>query len=525
MRNVRFNLWQMLLVVALVLGTVTAVLSGIQAVLPQLQLPWLLPLLALTAIDAVITQRVAARERLSLGEQGALRGVELTLLVVAIRLASLSAEGTALSAVLQPWLRDPLAFFGGYFATYVWPTLITWGLGTTLAQAVLAFETELPREGVRSLPNEEAAVIEDRVLALAHFDRYWLICTLVALGGAVLALYQMPLVLALQQWTTARPVVAVFACLVAGLVLHSQGQLDRLRYGWQIEQASVDSDVPRRWRRASGLLIVSACVVGLLLSQGTLWVPPPPLVPVINALLVIAAFIVSLLVALFGLLLFPFIWLLSLLVGNSPPSGPIFRPIPPPQIAAPPAERPLLPALIFWACIALLIGMALLRYVQQRQELRVLLMRWRGVRWLVRIFGVAWHDLQSWSALAVQTIQRRLRRSRRLPSPRITPPAGSQAQLRLLYQRMVRSAERRGIAHPRSQTPYEFRAALGSAVPPADADVSSLTDVYVAAEYGPQPAQPGDVRRARKHWRRIRYLIGRSHRSIDPLRLRRRRNK
>jgi hypothetical protein len=81
---------------------------------------------------------------------------------------------------------------------------------------------------------------------------------------------------------------------------------------------------------------------------------------------------------------------------------------------------------------------------------------------------------------------------------------------------MVRSAERRGIHHSRSQTPYEFRAALSTALPPADADVGSLTDVYVAAEYGPQPVRPADVRRARRHWRRIRQLIARSHRSIRP---------
>ncbi|MBV9792066.1 MAG: DUF4129 domain-containing protein, partial [Chloroflexi bacterium] len=76
---------------------------------------------------------------------------------------------------------------------------------------------------------------------------------------------------------------------------------------------------------------------------------------------------------------------------------------------------------------------------------------------------------------------------------------------------------------PRSQTPYEFRAALGQALPPVDADAGALTDVYVAAEYGPQPAQPNDVRRARKHWRRIKQLSVRSQGSIEKLSVRRKR--
>jgi hypothetical protein len=524
MRNVRFNLWQMLLIVVLVLGTVTAILAGVQAFIPQFDLPWLLPLLIVAAIDAVITQRLAVRERLSLGEQATVRAVEWTLLIVAIRVASLSAEGTRLLDVLQPWLRDPLAFFGGYFSSYFWPTLITWGLSTLFAQSVLSFETELPRAGIRSSPSEEAAVMEDRALALARFDGYWLTSTLAALGGAALALYQMPLVTALQTWTTAQPVVAVFACLIAGLALHSQGQLDRLRYGWQIQETSIAPDVSRRWRRSSAVLISLACVVGLLLSQGTLWVPPLPIVPILNGLLVVAAFIVTLIIAMFGLLLFPFAWLLAYLAGSSLPAAPVFRPIPPPQIAAPPTERPLLPALIFWICVALLIGLAVLRYVQQRQDLRALVGRWRGVAWLLRIFGAVWQDLQDWSTHAVSMIRRRLRPPRRLPQPRKLPPDSASAQLRVIYHRMVRAAERRGVEHPRSQTPYEFRAALGTALPPTDTDVGGLTDVYVAAEYGPQPVQPADIRRARRHWRRIKQLITRSQRSISPLSVKRHRN-
>ena len=146
------------------------------------------------------------------------------------------------------------------------------------------------------------------------------------------------------------------------------------------------------------------------------------------------------------------------------------------------------------------------------------------MRWLMQVFGVAWQDLRSWSTLAVQTIQRRFQRSRRLSRPRVVQPAGSQAQLRLLYQRMIHSGERSGIPHPRSQTPYEFRAALSQALPSLDADAGALTEVYVEAEYGPQPAQPNDVRRARKHWQRIKRVTARSQYSTQKPGLRRKRS-
>jgi hypothetical protein len=51
-------------------------------------------------------------------------------------------------------------------------------------------------------------------------------------------------------------------------------------------------------------------------------------------------------------------------------------------------------------------------------------------------------------------------------------------------------------------------------VPPAGDDLAGLTDAYVAAEYGPVPPQTADVRRARRHWRRIARLLGR-HRDAE----------
>lgn len=517
MRDVRFSLWHMLLVVALVVAIDINLLAGIQALVPQWSAPWLLPLLAFVAIDAVVTQRIVARERLSFAEQGTLRTVEAMLLIVLIRAVSVVAEDVPLRDVVQPWLRDPLAFFGGQFGAYFVASFFTWALASSLASAVLHLEPELPRSGVRGPPNEEAAALQDRAFILARFDRYWLVWTLLALVGAGIALYRVPLVVALTSWQTALPLVGVLVCVLAGLLLHSQGQFDYLRYGWHLEQATVDAEVSRRWRRTGTLLVVLAGVIGLLFGSLIVFVPPPPLIPIVNFILIGMTLVLALMLALFGLLLLPFAWLLSLLTGNAAPSLPMgITPIQPPQIAQTPTERPLLPGLIFWGCITLLVGLAAIRYVQQRQDLRALVGRWPGVQRLLRFFGGWWTDVREWSVVAVQAVRERLRpRVRPSVRRRNVPTSGAQAQLRVLYRRLVRAGQRRGVPHSPAQTPHEYRAALGNALPPVEADASGLTDVYVAAEYGPAAPQPSDVRRARTYWRRLERLFARTRKPRD----------
>jgi len=509
MRVVRFTLWQIALVVVLVLAPVVAVLAAIQRLVPAWQLPWLIWLLCFTAIDAVATQRVVVRQRLVLAEQLPVRGVEWTLLIVATRLVSVAAENDSLLAAMEPWLRDPLLFFGGRFVEYLAPVVITWGLAASLAQVVLGLEAELPKPDARRQSIDDAMVREDRAHALAAFDQLWIACLFLTLGCAAFVLYQVPLAAMLQSWTSARLLLAVFGCISAGLFLHSRGHLDQLNYGWQLEQTVVDADVPRRWRRGSWLITGTACVVGLLLGSFVVLAPPPPLVPVANALLFVMAMVVALMIGLVSLLLLPFAWLLSLLTDGVAPTAPRIPPITPPQITTGTPDRPLLPALIFWGCVLFLLGIAVLRYVQQRQDLASLIQRWPALRWLLRIFGTAWQDVQAWSRLAAAMVRQRLRRRTRVV-PRGTRVHGARAQLREIYERLVTVAERKGLPRSPTRTPYELSTALRDTLPSADAELQGLTDVYVAAEYGPGQPQAQDVRRARSYWRRIKPRLGRS---------------
>jgi hypothetical protein len=73
---------------------------------------------------------------------------------------------------------------------------------------------------------------------------------------------------------------------------------------------------------------------------------------------------------------------------------------------------------------------------------------------------------------------------------------------------MREGGTRRGVVAHKTHTPYEYGDALVRNLPAAEKDVRGLTDVYVHAEYGPVPARPAEVRRARDHWRRLhRWLV------------------
>lgn len=515
MGRLTFDLRQMGLVVVVALGTAMALGAALQALGFDAPLPYIYVLLIVVAVDAAVTQRLAHRQRLSLTEQLGIRAIEWALLLVAIRLFSLVAEQGGLAAAVGPWLRDPLAFFGGHFLEYLVAAIAVWVTSSALSNAVLHLEVEPPRAGVRGPESEETAALQERAQALAAFDRLWMLCLSLATAGAAVALLGTPLLMALGSPTTAWPLLGILLILVAGFRLHSQGQFEQLEYAWRVEQATVQPEVARRWRRASWLLIGSAAVVGLVLANIIRFTPPAPLVPLINGLLAVMALVLAIIIGVFSLLLLPFAWLLSLLTGGRTPPPPALPQIQPPQIAEQAGERPLLPALIFWGCVVLLVGLALMRYLREREDVRALLKRWPGLRRLLAWFGAGWNDARAWGALVAATVRRKLTRSR----PRRTrqsPARDARGQLRALYRRLVRAAEQRGVSHPRSQTPFELRDALRDAMPPTEADASGLTSAYIAAEYGPQPAAPADVRSARLHWRRLERLFsvaGRRERS------------
>lgn len=507
MRQLRLTIWHLVLVIVIVVGALSGVLAGVQALLPGWQTPWLLPLVTLVAVDAVLTQWLVERERQGWSEQAVVRVVEATLLIVLARLTSLVAEGVPLSTI-GTWLRDPLAFFGGRWSEYVIIAFGAWLVATILTHRVAQFNAAPPQAGIRDLQIDQAVLLNERAMALARFDRAWLTLTILGVAGAVAALLRVPLLDVIGSWSSLRVLVAVLGCALAGVLLHSEGQLEFLQFRWQIDQLAIAPAVTHRWRRTTWLLACGAIMLALLLGGAVRFVPPlPPLIPVLNVLLTLLVLLTWLIVALVSLLLLPFAWLIGLLRGDDTATpAPRFVPPPLPPIEQTVSERPLLPALIFWGCVVLLLGVAMLRYVQQRYDVAALLGRWRGWRWIMGLWRRAVDDVRGWGELALQQI-RRVRRDRRVGPARRVPVRGNRAQLRALYRRMVRLGVSRGVQQQPSNTPYEWSRRLGTQVPTVAEETQAFTDAYVAAEYGPSPPSRNDVHQARRWWRRIERVL------------------
>ncbi len=508
MRQLRLTIWHLLLVALIVVGSITGVLAGVRTFLQEWEHPWLLPLLMLVTVDAVITQWLVERERQSWTEQIAIRSAEALLLIVATRIASLLAEDAPLSA-MHIWLRDPLAFLSGRFAEYLLLVAFTWIVSTWLVHHVIQLDTAPPPPSVREHTIDQAVLLNERTLALVRFDKLWISLLVLGLAGAVIALYRTPLLQIIGSWRSFQLLLAVLGCALAGVLLHSEGHLDFVRFRWQIDQLDVSPTVTQRWRRTSWLMAAGAIVLALLLGGLFNRVPaPPPLEPVLNILVAVLILLTWLVVVVIGLVLFPFIWLLSLFRSGESAPPMRFEPPPLPPIEQMSGERPLLPALIFWGCVALLIGIAVLRYVQQRDDVRALLERWRGWRWIMRLWGDMAADLRGWSELALETLQR-LRRPRRPTRTRRKSTRSERAEVRAIYRRMVRLASHRGVLYRTSQTPYEFSQTLEAAVPLIDDETHALTDAFVTSEYGPEPPSKGEVRQVQKIWRRIERVLRR----------------
>jgi len=507
MRQLRLTIWHLGLVIVIVVGSLSGVLAGVQTLLPRWQTPWLLPLVVLVAVDAGLTQWVVERDRQGWSEQIVVRVVEATLLVVLARLASLVAEGTPLSTI-GTWLRDPLAFFGGRWSEYVIIAFVVWLVATSLTHRVAQFNAAPPHPGVRELRIDQAVLLNERAMALARFDRAWLTLTILGVAGVVAALFRAPLLDVISSWSSLQLLLAVLGCALAGVLLHSEGQLEFLQFRWQIDQLAIAPAVTQRWRRTTWLLACGAIVLALLLGGAVRFVPPlPPLLPVLNVLLTLLVLLTWLIVALVSLVLLPFAWLIGLLRGDETAApAPRFVPPPLPPIEQTVSERPLLPALIFWGCVVLLLGLAVLRYVQQRYDVATLLGRWRGWRWIMALWRRAVNDLRGWSELALQHIQR-VRRERRIAAASRVPVRGNRAQLRALYRRMVRLSVRRGVQHQASHTPYEWSRRLRKEVPTVAKETQAFTDAYVAAEYGPAPPSKDEIHQARRWWRRIERVL------------------
>ena len=219
-RQVRLTPWHGLLILLMLWGFFTAVFAAAERVLVNWREPSLIYLLLLVSVEAILTQRLVARERRRPEEQAGIRGLELVVIILLSRAWSLGAEDTALIEVVEPWLRSPLTFFGGSFGKYFFAALAAWGLATMLAADVINWTTDwvIPPHSDSTIERDQLRRNwdADNIVVDANVHRRWGRPAALLVLGLVLAA---PLVSWLVLLTPLLPVVPLVNLLLGFLTI------------------------------------------------------------------------------------------------------------------------------------------------------------------------------------------------------------------------------------------------------------------------------------------------------------------
>jgi hypothetical protein len=153
-------------------------------------------------------------------------------------------------------------------------------------------------------------------------------------------------------------------------------------------------------------------------------------------------------------------------------------------------------------------------YLRDRPELLEALGT-RGPIRALRAFLIAlWRRLFGLAEAASKRIPRRLSLRRiRLRSPkepfRFFRLGALSPRERILYYYLsiLRRAERQGFPRQRAQTPHEYDATLGPHLPQARQEMDLLTQAFVEARYSQHVIEPGQARRVRVDWQRVKAAL------------------
>jgi hypothetical protein len=467
----------------------------------------------LVALEAGLVHAVARAERMWTGEMLRYIVPELTVMLALMRAAAtLSSSTVALAADVRRWLYDPLSIFDTLFVVYIFAGVLV----GVLAHVGMRDLAELaPQPFERSTTDDEGSrrhavvVAADRAQALRRISSRFVgggVLLLLALGLEAVNIERIAGPSRAISWLSATGALLYLAC---GCLLYSQARLALLQARWRLDGVTVAGSVARHWSRASVLLIGGVVGAALLLPRAY----GLGLLDTLRGLLGVVGYAL----ALIG---YAVIWLFSLLAlipallfalfASNDTAAPTAMPRFVPPAAPPPVthEPRLLPALIFWACMCFLTGYALWIVAQRHPGLFGALTTRGPLAWLLRQFGLAWHDARTWVGQIAERASELLQRpaappQRRIPSLRLRRLAPRELVF-YFYRSTVRRASERGLRRRGGQTPYEYRATLVERLPEAEQALGELTDAFVTAQYSPRPIGREDARRARRPWEEVR---------------------
>lgn len=523
-----FNLGGAFLLTGLATALVALGSSLTSRFLPAWQPGYLTAACFLVALETALVQY-----RMRLGrhfELGALRylAAELFALIALMRVvASLSSAGSSLSVGFATWVRDPLTSLDVPFLVCVCVGLIT---------AVIV------RGGMRQLASLEpvarlvipsSAIDADTYRTQVEGQQHLALARLgagIAWGGALALLALVFQVLNLEQIGGApRPLptmsgLAGMVYTTCAILLYSRARLGLLRSRWQRDETMVDPSVISGWRRSSTALVLAVALGGLLLPRsyglGLLDMSRSGAAIVLNIVALLALLLGVISIGVFSLLITIPLLILFLITRMEPspsaPMAPILPPPAPPPTPPSTTEPPLLPGLIFWACMTILALYAIWVVLRRQSWAQA---AWQRLR--AGALGQIWHRLlTAWrraisEAKAIGADLAERLRPPPAPEPRHSPPRrrlGRLAPRELIayfYSSTLEQAARHGLGRRRAATPFEYSAELREQLPEAADDIAGLTESYVRAAYAPRPVTPEEARAASNPWRRLQRALRR----------------
>jgi hypothetical protein len=113
-----------------------------------------------------------------------------------------------------------------------------------------------------------------------------------------------------------------------------------------------------------------------------------------------------------------------------------------------------------------------------------------------------------------------LERKRVLPRPDLIRlrSLDPRRQIYFFYLAMVRRGAEQGLTRKPSQTPSEYAAALGRALPESGEDIESITEAFVQARYSRRHVDSNMIERVKATWGRIRRALQGNVKSEQKLR-------
>ena len=176
----------------------------------------------------------------------------------------------------------------------------------------------------------------------------------------------------------------------------------------------------------------------------------------------------------------------------------------------------LVKSVLLWGSLAAILIFALVHFVRQHDELLAALRRSRVTNWL----RLAWQWLyrnvektgeglsraiaEGWKSLAARWDGKRVLSPPIWISVRLLDP---RRRVYFFYLAMIRRSGEQGLPRSPSQTPAEYAAKLGNALPAAGEDVASITDAFIQARYSRQAVDVGQANIVKATWERIRRAL------------------